>query len=97
MNFRDRNYMIPSSSTESLKGAAFLAKMLGILRGKRVPTPHAELVTVVEQAISPTTSTFLEDHLRLRIGVSSAMAARTGSKYSRRNAILPRAARRNST
>ena len=31
MNFRDRNYMITSSSTESLKGAAFLSKMLGIL------------------------------------------------------------------
>ena len=37
MNFRDRNYMITSSSTESLKGAAFLSKMQGILRGKRVP------------------------------------------------------------
>jgi hypothetical protein len=47
MNFRDRNYMTTSSSTESLKGAAFLSKMLGILRGKRVPTPHAELVAVV--------------------------------------------------
>ncbi len=34
---------------------------------------------------------------RPRIGVSSALAARTGSKYSRRNAILPPAARRNST
>src|SRR5947208_1295182 len=31
------------------------------------------------------------------IGVSSALAARTGSKYSRRNAILPPAARRNTT
>ena len=34
---------------------------------------------------------------RPRIGVSSALAARTGSKYSRRDAILPPAARRNST
>jgi RHS repeat-associated protein len=40
---------------------------------------------------------FLEDHLRPRIGVSSAVAARTGSKYSRKNAILPPAARRNTT
>jgi hypothetical protein len=39
--------MITSSSTESLKGAAFLSKMLGILHGKRVPSPHAELVAVV--------------------------------------------------
>jgi hypothetical protein len=31
------------------------------------------------------------------IGVSSALAARTGSKYSRRNAIFPPTARRNST
>jgi hypothetical protein len=34
---------------------------------------------------------------RPRIGVSSALAARTGSKYSRRNAILSPTARRNST
>lgn len=32
-----------------------------------------------------------------RMGVSSALAARVGSKYSRRNAILPAAARRNTT
>ncbi len=49
MNFRDRNYMITSSSMESLKGVAFLSKILGILRGKRVPTPHAELVAVVNR------------------------------------------------
>ena len=49
MNFRDRNYMRTSSSTESLRGSALLSKMLGILRGKRVPTPHAELVTVVNR------------------------------------------------
>jgi transposase len=47
MNFRDRNYIIGSSSTESLKGAAFLSKMLGILHEKRVATPHAELVADV--------------------------------------------------
>ena len=47
MNFRDRNYMITSSSTEVSKGAAFLSKMQGILRGKRVPAPHAQLVAVV--------------------------------------------------
>ena len=46
---------------------------------------------------SPTTPTLLENHLRPRIGVFSAVAARTGSKYSRTNAILPRAARRNTT
>jgi hypothetical protein len=34
---------------------------------------------------------------RPRIGVSSALAARTGSKYSLRNAILPSAARRKTT
>src|SRR5438552_322807 len=34
---------------------------------------------------------------RPRIGVFSALAARVGSKYSRRNAILPPIARRNST
>jgi len=47
MNSRDRNYMITSSSTESLKGAAFLSKMLGVVHGKRVPSPHAELVADV--------------------------------------------------
>ncbi len=36
MKFGSRNY-IPTSSTESIKGVAFLSKMLGILRGKRVP------------------------------------------------------------
>jgi hypothetical protein len=39
--------MIRSSSTESLNGAAFLSKMLGILQGKRAPTPHAELIADV--------------------------------------------------
>jgi hypothetical protein len=48
MNFRDRNYAI-TSGTESLKGAAFLSKMLGILYGKRVPPPHAELLAVVNR------------------------------------------------
>jgi len=49
MNFRDRNYMITSSRTESLKAAAYLTKMLGILHGRRVPSPHAELVAVVNR------------------------------------------------
>ena len=35
--------------------------------------------------------------LRPGIGVSSALAARTGSKYSLRNAILPSVARRKTT
>ena len=35
--------------------------------------------------------------LRPEIGTSSAVAARTGSKYSRRNAILPRTTRRKTT
>src|SRR6266700_4583085 len=35
--------------------------------------------------------------LRSRMGASIAWAARTGLKYSRRNAILPPAARRNTT
>ena len=34
---------------------------------------------------------------RLSIGVSKAQAARAGSKYSRRNAIFPATARRNTT
>jgi hypothetical protein len=58
MNVRDRNYMLPSS-TERLKGAAFLPKMIGILRGERVPSPHAELVAVVNTRVSahdPSTS-----------------------------------------
>jgi len=48
MNFRDRNWMM-TSSKESLNGASFLSKMLGILHGKRVPSPHAELVAVVNR------------------------------------------------
>jgi hypothetical protein len=51
MNFRDRNYIIGSSRTESFKGAAFLSKMLGILHEKRVATPHAELVAVVNRRV----------------------------------------------
>ena len=51
MTFRDRNYMITSSRTESLKGAAFLSKMLGILQGKRVASPHAELVAIVTRRL----------------------------------------------
>ncbi len=39
--------MITSSSTESLKGAAFWSKMLGVLHGERVPSAHAELVADV--------------------------------------------------
>ena len=35
VNFRDRNYVIPSSSTEVSKGAAFLSKIQGIVRGGR--------------------------------------------------------------
>jgi hypothetical protein len=44
MNFRDRNYMITSSSEE-----LSCRKMLGVLGDKRVPTPHAELVAVVNR------------------------------------------------
>jgi hypothetical protein len=56
MNSRDRDYMITSSSTESLKGAAFLSTMLGILHGKRVSSPHAELVAVVTRCLRSLTT-----------------------------------------
>ncbi len=49
MNSKDRNYMITSSSIENLKGAALLSKMLGILYGKRVPSPPAELVAGIRR------------------------------------------------
>ncbi len=47
--------------------------------------------------LGPASSPIYRYDSRPRIGVSIALAARTGSKYSRRNAILSPAALRNST
>src|SRR5437879_12637015 len=86
------------NSFQGISITKFVRKLLNVRSPQTLE--FAEITALVPfstpTAISPTTQHF-RDHLRPRIGVSSAAAARTGSKYSRRNAILLRAARRNTT
>jgi hypothetical protein len=59
---------------------------------------HRELVRQTSSPVLIRQEIFMtHQDSRPRIGVSSALAARTGSKYSLRNAILPSAARRKTT
>jgi hypothetical protein len=68
-----------------------VAKSQYVLRG---PTPRFVAEPEIERQVSVATC---PQDSRPRIGVASALAARTGSKYSRRNAIFPPTARRNTT
>ena len=83
-------------------------KRLAAIPCKRVPLSHSVKGMLCLQTVSTDVNGFIcTTHLAVshagpqgsspRIGVSSALAARTGSKYSRRKAILPPTARRNST
>src|SRR5262245_8673690 len=66
---------------------------------KRVHRPHQARRQLQEYCILATVKVVVACHQgsRSRIGVSRALAARVGSKYSRINTIFPLAARRNTT